>query len=255
MHLDGHTALITGGGRGIGAATARMLAEAGAAIVVSARSTGEIEQVADTIREGGGRADSITCDVTDANAVRAMAHEAASRVGVVDILVNNAGMAGSSPFERQTLDEFNQIMAVNATGAFLCMQAFLPAMREGGWGRVVNIASVAGLHGARYIAAYTASKHALVGLTRAVAAEYAQSGVTVNAVCPSYVDTHMTNESIRRITERTGRSKEEALAAIMAQTAQGRLIQPDEIAHAVLALCDDRARGINGQTTVIDGGG
>ncbi len=255
MRLEGHTALITGGGRGIGAATARTLAEAGATIVVSARSTDEIEHVADTIRNGGGQAHAITCDVTDASAVHALAREAASRVGSVDILVNNAGIASSSPFEQQTLDEFNRIMAVNATGSFLCMQAFLPAMREGGWGRVVNIASVAGLHGARYIAAYAASKHALVGLTRAVAAEYAQSGVTVNAVCPSYVDTPMTDDSILRITEKTGRSREEVLAAILAQTAQGRLIQPDEVAHAVLTLCDDRARGINGQTIVIDGGG
>jgi NAD(P)-dependent dehydrogenase (short-subunit alcohol dehydrogenase family) len=168
--------------------------------------------------------------------------------------VNNAGVAHSAPVARTELEDWNRMLAVNATGTFLCTRAFLPGMVEGGWGRVVNVASVAGLAGARYIAAYAASKHAVIGLTRCAAAEVADRGVTVNAVCPGYVDTPMTTESLQRISEKTGMSAEEALETILAHTPQGRLIAPDEVAHAVLSLCEEGARGINGQSIVIDGG-
>jgi NAD(P)-dependent dehydrogenase (short-subunit alcohol dehydrogenase family) len=253
-NLAGRTALITGGGRGIGAATARRLAGAGATVLVASRTAAEVEAVAGAIRSAGGKAFAHACDVTDEASVLALAAAAGARLGAVDILVNNAGMAGSSPVHRTTLEEWDRLLAVNATGAFLCTRAFLGGMLEVGWGRVVNVASVAGLHGARYIAAYAASKHALVGLTRATAAEVAGRGVTVNAVCPGYVDTAMTDASVARIMERTGRSEEEARAAILRLTPAGRLIQPAEVAAAVLYLCGEAAGGVNGQALVIDDG-
>jgi NAD(P)-dependent dehydrogenase (short-subunit alcohol dehydrogenase family) len=252
--VAGRAAVVTGGGRGIGAAVARTLAAAGASVVVTSRTGTEIEAVAASIRRAGGRAWSMECDVTDEAAVAAMAAEAVDRLGHVDILVNNAGVASSSPVHRTTLEEWDRLMRTNATSAFLCTRSFLGPMVERGWGRVVNVASVAGLHGARYIAAYAASKHALVGLTRAAAAEVAGRGVTVNAICPGYVDTAMTTESVARIVEKTGRTEDEARAAILAGSPLGRLLTPNEVAAAVLFLCWDAAAGVNGQALVMDGG-
>jgi 3-hydroxybutyrate dehydrogenase len=248
------TAVVTGGGRGIGAAVARRLASAGVAVLVAARSRTQVEAVAGSIRGAGGTAWAAVCDVSEEASVEALVENARERFGRVDILVNNAGAAGSARVDRTTLEEWNRLFAVNATGAFLCTRALLPGMVAAGWGRVVNVASVAGLHGARYIAAYTASKHALVGLTRAAAAEVAGTGVTVNAVCPGYVDTPMTDESVARIMEKTGRTADEARAAILKSTPLGRLITPEEVADAVLYLCGEAAGGVNGQALVIDGG-
>jgi NAD(P)-dependent dehydrogenase (short-subunit alcohol dehydrogenase family) len=252
--VAGRAAVVTGGGRGIGAAVARTLAAAGASVVVTSRTGTEVEAVAASIRKSGGRAWSMECDVTDEAAVAAMAAEAVDRLGHVDILVNNAGVASSSPVHRTTLEDWDRLMRTNATSAFLCTRSFLGPMVERGWGRVVNVASVAGLHGARYIAAYAASKHALVGLTRAAAAEVAGRGVTVNAICPGYVDTAMTTESVARIVEKTGRTEDEARAAILAGSPLGRLLTPNEVAAAVLYLCWDAASGVNGQALVMDGG-
>lgn len=255
MRLEGRTAVVTGGGRGIGATIAHALAEAGAAVLVAARSTGEVEEVAGSIVDAGGQAFAARCDVTDPGDVSALASTAADRLGAVDILVNNAGASSSAPLHHLTLEEWNRLFAVNATSTFLCTQAFAPGMVERGWGRVINIASVAGLAGARYIAAYAAAKHAVLGFTRSIAAELADTGVTINAICPGYVDTPMTDASIARIVEKTGRPAEEARAAILATSPQNRLIEPGEVAHMVLSLCHDEARGINGQAIVIDGGG
>lgn len=252
--LDGRAAVVTGGGRGIGAAIARELAGAGASVLVAARTESEVERVASEMRASGARAFGAVADVTDPAAVAKLKEVALERLGRVDILVNNAGAAHSAPVERIALDDWQRLLAVNATSTFLCTQAFLPGMLERRWGRVVNVASIAGLSGGRYIAAYSAAKHAVIGFTRSVAAEVAQFGVTVNAVCPGYVDTPMTQESIRRIMEKTGRSREQALAAILETTPQRRLITPEEVAAAVLALCLDSARGINGHALVIDGG-
>jgi 3-hydroxybutyrate dehydrogenase len=249
------TALVTGGGRGIGAAVAQRLAAAGVTVVVAARTAGEVAEVAKGIEAAGGRAWPGTLDVTDEASVAALVEAAVARYGGLDILVNNAGIASSSPLPRTSREEWDRLLAVNATGAFLCTRALLPGMIERGWGRVVNVASVAGLHGARYIAAYAASKHALVGLTRAAAAEVAGKGVTVNAVCPGYVDTPMTDESVARIVERTGRTPEEARAAILRSSPLGRLITPAEVADAVLYLCGEEAGGVNGHALVVDGGG
>ena len=252
--LAGRGAVVTGGGRGIGRAVARALAEGGAAVVVTARSATEIEAVASSLRDDGHTAHAIACDVADPESIDAMAAEAKERLGTVDVLVNNAGIALSNPVKRLPLEEWNRILAVNATGTFLCTRSFLDGMLERGWGRVVNVASVAGLRGGRYIAAYTASKHAQVGFTRALAVEVADGGITVNAICPGYVDTPMTEYSVSRIVEKTGLSADEALRHILALSPQKRLIRPEEIAHAALMLCHDDAESINGQTIVLDGG-
>ncbi len=196
MTLAGRGAVVTGGSRGIGLAVARALAEAGAAVVVAARAPDRLQAVAAELGAPGRRAWAVACDVADPEGVRTLAREAESRLGHVDILVNNAGISHSAPVQKTTLEDWNRLLTVNATGPFLCTQAFLPGMLARGWGRVVNIASVAGLSGGKYIAAYSASKHAVVGFTRSVAAEVAGTGVTVNAICPGYVDTDMTRQSV-----------------------------------------------------------
>ncbi len=254
MTLADRVAVVTGAGRGIGEAVARALAREGAAVGLLARSADEIEAVAREIRSAGGTVTATVCDVTDPASVVAARDAVTDALGAPDILVNNAGTSSSAPLHRTALDEWRRLLDVNATGTFLCTKVFLPGMLDRGWGRIVNIASVAGLTGGRYIAAYVASKHAQVGLTRAVAAEVADRGVTVNAVCPGYVDTPMTRAAVERISERTGRSPEEALELLEARNPQRRLIQPREVAHAVVALCATDAGGINGQTLVIDGG-
>lgn len=253
--LAGRGAVVTGGGRGIGAAVARALAGAGAAVVVSARSADEIEAVAAELRESGGDAWAATCDVADPEQVEALAATAVERLGAVDVLVNNAGFAASAPLASQTLEEWDRLLRVNATGTFLCTRALLPAMVERGWGRVVNIASIAGKVGAPYIAAYAASKHAVVGFTRSVAAEVATTGVTVNAVCPGYVDTPMTEASVARIVEKTGRDADEVQRRLRAMSPQRRLMESGEVAWLTLVLCDPRAKGVTGQALVLDGGG
>jgi len=186
--------------------------------------------------------------------VEELARTAAECLGRVDILVNNAGIAHSAPIQRIDLADWNRVLAVNATGTFLCTKAFLPGMMQRGWGRVVNVASTAALQGAHYIAAYAAAKHAVLGFTRCAAAEAARTGVTVNAVCPSYADTDMTFESVQRIVARSGRTEQQVFDYVKSLNPQGRLIMPEEVAWAVHALCTEDARGINGQTIVIDGG-
>jgi 3-hydroxybutyrate dehydrogenase len=247
-------AVVTGGGRGIGEAVARALAAAGVRVIVAARARVEIERVAAALRAEGHDAAGVICDVTDPEAVERLREQAIARLGAVDILVNNAGIASSAPLKRQTLEEWRRIFAVNVEGTFLATRAFLPAMVERRSGRVVNIASVAGRTGAAYISAYTASKHAVIGFTRALAAEVAASGVTVNAVCPGYVATPMTEESVARIVERTGMAAEEARRRIVATNPQGRLIGPDEVGATVAFLCSEGARGIHGQAIGVDGG-
>lgn len=252
--LKGRGAVVTGGGRGIGRAVAEALAAEGASVVVAARTEEEIREVAEDLRDRGWESHALVCDVTDPDSVEALRADAADRLGRVDILVNNAGVAGSAPLHRISLEEWNRTLAVNATGTFLCTRAVLPGMVERGWGRVVMVASTAGLTGARYISAYAASKHAVLGLTRSVADEVAGRGVTVNAVCPGYVDTEMTRRSVARIVDRTDLSEDEARAALRARSPQGRLLDPAEVAHAVAFLCTERAGAINGEALVLDGG-
>lgn len=252
--LKGRSALVTGGGRGAGAAIARALAEAGASVLVAGRSQAHVEAVARELTDAGGRAWAGRVDVTDEASVSALVESAQRALGRVDILVNNAGMAFASAVHRTSLADWDRLFAVNVRGTFLCTRAWLPGMVERGWGRIVNVASTAALRGDRYIAAYAASKHAVLGLTRSVAAEVASAGVTVNAVCPGYLDTGMTRESVARIVEKTGRSDAEALDAILAMNPQRRLIAPGEVAATVRFLCSDEARSINGEALTIDGG-
>src|SRR6266850_2394165 len=251
--FDGSVAVVTGAGQGIGAAVARALAAEGAALVVAARHADAIEKVAAEIRGGGGKAWAVRCDVTDAASVHSLVQAAGRRAGVVNILVNNAGAAHSAPVAKTTLEDWNRLLAVNATGTFLCTQAFMPAMVMRKQGSIVNVASVAGLAGARYIAAYAAAKHAVIGLTRSVAAELEGTKVTCNAVCPGYVDTDMTKESVARVVAKTGKGSAEALAAMLASAGQKRLITVDEVAQAVLRLCDPRGQRPNGKAVTIAG--
>ena len=252
--LTGRIALVTGGGRGIGRAVALSLATAGADVAVTARSSKELEETAAAIRALGRRAEAIVCDVTDRPQVDAMVARVKSALGDPLILVNNAGIAGSAKLADTTDEMWDRMLRVNATGAFYCTRAVLPMMLQAKWGRVVNLASIAAKAGGLYIAAYTASKHALLGLTRAVAAEVAARGITVNAVCPGYVDTEMTDASTANISKRTGRSEEDARKILEGFSPQGRLMTAPEVAGLTTYLCSEVARGINGQSLVIDGG-
>ncbi len=254
MRLEGLGAVITGGGRGIGAAVATALAEEKVRVVVASRTLSEVNAVAESIVASGGTAYALECDVANEASVGRLATLARDRLGTIDILVNNAGVALSSAIHQTTLEDWNRLFAVNATGTFLCTRAFVSGMVERGWGRIINIASVAGVTGDRYISAYSASKHAVLGLTRSVAAEVARQGVTVNAICPGYVDTPMTDASVARIQEKTGRTESEALDAILATTPQRRLIRPSEVAHMVVSLCHEEATSINGEAIILDGG-
>jgi len=251
LSLAGRGAVVTGGGRGIGAAIAAALADAGAAVVVTARTTSEIEAVATALRARGASAWAVPCDVSDEVTVRVLAARALEHVGTVDVLVNAAGDGGAAPLERITLADWRAMLDAHATGTFLCTRELLPPMRERGFGRVVNIASTAGLEGARYIAHYCAAKHAVVGFTRAVAAEVAGSGVTVNALCPGYVDTPMTARTIANVVARTGRSAGDALASVLTSAKQERLLHPSEVAAAALALCGEAAGGTNGRAITL----
>ena len=248
--LAGRGAVVTGGGRGIGAAVARALSAAGAAVVVSSRTEAEVKSVAAALSAGGAKALAARCDVTSEAEVKRLGVEALMFMGAVDILVNNAGVSGSAPLAKMTLADWNRMLSVNATGTFLCTREFVPAMVTRGWGRVINVASVAGLEGARYVAHYSAAKHAVIGFTRSVAAEVAGTGVSVNAVCPGYVDTPMTEETLANVEARAGLDRERALAAVLATAGQTRLITADEVAAAVLELC--RAGAPNGEAVVVN---
>jgi NAD(P)-dependent dehydrogenase (short-subunit alcohol dehydrogenase family) len=223
-------------------------------VVVTGAAGGIGAAIAERFRAGGDRvvaADRAACDVTDEDAVAAFFES----VGDVDVLVNNAGVSHSAPLARTSTADWRRQLDVNATGAFLCTRAVLPGMRRRDTGRIVTVASTAGRAGYRYTAGYTASKHAAVGLMRAVAAEVAGSGVTANAVCPTFVRTAMTARSVRRITATTDLSDAEAEAALAAASPLGRLLEPDEVAFAVHFLAAPMAAAVNGQTLTIDGGG
>jgi len=252
--LSGRSALVTGAGRGIGRAIALSLASAGADVAVTARSSKELDETAAAIRALGRRAEAIVCDVSERIQVDAMIARVRTALGDPLILVNNAGIAASAKLTDTTDEMWDRMLRVNASGAFYCTRAVLPLMLAAKWGRIVNMASVAARAGAPYIAAYTASKHALLGLTRAVAAEVAGRGITVNAVCPGYVDTEMTDASAANIVKRTGRTDEDARKILEGFSPQGRLMTTPEVAALTTYLCSEVARGINGQGIVIDGG-
>jgi 3-hydroxybutyrate dehydrogenase len=256
MLLKDRIALITGGGRGIGRAIAFAFAREGAQVAIAARTSEQLLHVAEEIKEAGGtKALTVACDVSDLESINRMfaaVHENFGRGA--DILVNNAGIAESAPLVKTDDDLWHRHLAINLTGTFYCTRAALPAMLERGWGRVINIASIAGKTGAPYIAAYSASKHGVLGLTRSVALEVATRGITVNAICPGYVDTEMTARAVETITARTNKSADEATDVLKRMSPQNRLITPEEVASLALLLATDEGRGINGQAINVDGG-
>lgn len=249
--LNGKTALITGGGRGIGREIALTFARRGARIAVAARTAEQVEQVASEIGNG---AIALVCDVSDPQSVARMFSDMRERLGDAHILVNNAGIAESATIVNTTDELWHRHISINLSGTFYCTRAALPSMLKKGWGRVINIASIAAKTGAPYVAAYTASKHGVLGLTRTVALEVATTGVTVNAICPGYVDTEMVTRGIEQITRKTKRTPEEALDALKKMSPQNRLVTPEEVAALALLLASDEGRGITGQGINIDGG-
>ncbi|HBY99611.1 MAG TPA: 3-hydroxyacyl-CoA dehydrogenase [Chloroflexi bacterium] len=250
----GRIALVTGAGRGIGKEIALALARAGVDVGVTARSVAEIEVVAAEIQALGRQAVAVPCDVADATKVTRMVTIVGEQLGPVTILVNNAGQGLSHKFLDHPDALWHQMIAVNLHSTYYVSKAVVPMMVEAGWGRIINIASVSSKVGARYLAAYTAAKHGVLGLTRALAAEFVKNNITVNAVCPGYVDTPMTDASVANIVARTGMSEAEARATLANMSPQQRLIQPEEVAAVVMLLVSEVARGINGQAINVDGG-
>jgi len=248
--LAGRHALVTGGGTGIGAAIATTLARAGALVTICGRR----QQPLQTIAEGDSNIRAMTADVTDETSVAKLYQQAEAAGEPIDIVVANAGMAESAPAHKTSLDLWTRTLNVNLTGAFLTVKPALAGMRERGRGRIVFIASTAGLKGYAYVAPYVAAKHGVVGLARALAVETAATGITVNAVCPGFTDTPMLNESIRHIVETTKRNEEDVRAALAKRNAQARFVQPKEVADVVFWLCSDAAAAVTGQAIAVSGG-
>jgi NAD(P)-dependent dehydrogenase (short-subunit alcohol dehydrogenase family) len=251
LQLAGRHALVTGAGRGIGAAIAARLAGEGAKVTLVSRTRSQLEA---TAVELGQMAQCVCADVADSQSVLSAFEQATRSFGAVDILINNAGQAQSGPLHRAPEALWHTMLAVNLTGTYHCIRAALPAMFERKFGRVVNVASTAGLRGYPYVAAYCASKHGVIGLTRALALEVAERHVTVNAVCPGYTDTGIVADAVANIQKLTGRSSEQARAALTKTNPQGRLVQPEEVANAVAWLCLPGSESINGQSIAIAGG-
>jgi len=247
--LAGRHALITGGGTGIGAATAERLAAAGAKLSLLGRRLEPLQSVA---AKYGGAA--IPCDVTDSARITAAFDEARSANGPIDLLIVNAGIAESAPFHKMTRESWDRIIATNLTAAFDCSRAAIGDLLKSDNGRLVFVASVASIRGVPYASHYAASKHGLLGLTRSLAAEYAKTNLTVNAVCPGYVDSPMTDQSVARVSEITGRSEGDARAAITNMNVNGRLVDPQAIANVIAMFCMPLSRDINGAAVTIDGG-
>ncbi|MFC3110555.1 SDR family NAD(P)-dependent oxidoreductase [Undibacterium arcticum] len=253
QQLAGRHALVTGGGRGIGAAIVRALLAQGARVTVLGRSLAALQQTVAQL-QAQGQIQAVSADVTERAALEAAWVQAVNAFGAVDILINNAGQAVSAPFGKTDAALWQQMIAVNLNGTFHCTQLALPAMLQAGWGRIVNVASTAGLAGYGYVTAYCAAKHGVVGLTRALALEVASKGVTVNAVCPGYTETDIVHDAIANIVSKTGRSAEQARAELAARNPQKRLVQPDEVADAVVWLCLPGSSAMNGQALAVAGG-
>lgn len=247
--LAGSHALITGGGTGIGAAAAKQLGAAGAKLSLLGRRIEPLQAVADAIG-----ANAIGCDVTEPHQIRGAFEEARNQNGPIDLLIVNAGIAESAPFHKMTRESWDRIVSTNLTAAFDCAREGVGDLLESSNGRLVFVASVAGLRGVPYAAHYSASKHGLLGLMRSLAAEYARTSLTVNAVCPGYVDSPMTDLSVARVSKITGRSEGDARSAITNMNASGRLVDPEAVAAIISMLCLPLSRDINGAAITIDGG-
>lgn len=253
--LDGRHALVTGGTRGIGAAVAEALAARGAAVTILGRDTATLETLAASLAERHGvKTLAVTADVTDAESIQSAFGRAREALGPITVLVNNAGAADSAPFGRIKRDSWDRMIALNLTGPFLCTQNALPDMLDAGWGRVVTVASTAGLTGYGYVAAYCAAKHGVVGMTRSLALEVARKGITVNAVCPGYTDTDLLKGAVDTIVAKTGRDAAQAKEQFATGNPQGRLIQPEDVAATVAWLCGPSAAAMTGQAISVSGG-
>lgn len=250
LTLAGKHALVTGGGTGIGAAIALALAECGAAVTICGRRDAELQKSAAHHKNIHPQ----TADVTDGESLRQLYHDAQAARGSFGIVVANAGVTESAPAEKVSLASWDHVIAVNLTGAFLSVQPALAAMREQKWGRIVFIASTAGLKGYAYVAPYVAAKHGVIGLARALAIETAKAGITVNAVCPGYAETPMLERALDRIAATTKRSNSEARGALAANNPQARFIKPEEVAAAVVWLCAGDSAAITGQAISVSGG-
>jgi NAD(P)-dependent dehydrogenase (short-subunit alcohol dehydrogenase family) len=251
--LAGRHAVVTGASRGIGAAIAAALAADGVCVSLLGRDAGNLKRVSDQLG-GAARAVPIVADMTDPVSLRSAFDAARGHFGPVHLLINNAGQAASAKFTDTDEALWSRLIAVNLTGTYLCTRHAVPDMLAAGFGRIVNIASVAGLRGAAYISAYASSKHAVIGLTRSLALEYAAKNITVNAVCPGFVDTDMVKDAMANIKSKTGRTDSEALAALVATNPQRRLIEPREVADTVMWLCRPGSESVTGQSIVLAGG-
>ena len=247
--LAGRHALITGGGTGIGAAAAEHLRAAGAKLSLLGRRLEPLQAIAES---HGGIA--LGCDVTAPDQIGNAFDEARTLNGPIDLLIVNAGIAESAPFHKMTRESWDKIIGTNLTAAFECSRAAIGDLLKSGNGRLVFVASVASLRGVPYAAHYAASKHGLLGLMRSLAAEYAKTNLTVNAVCPGYVDTPMTDQSVSRVSQITGRSEDDARSVITNMNASGRLVDPQAIGNVIAMLCLPLSRDINGAAVTIDGG-
>ncbi|MEO0480267.1 MAG: SDR family NAD(P)-dependent oxidoreductase [Planctomycetota bacterium] len=253
--LEGRHALVTGGSRGIGAAVADRLGAMGATVSLVGRDAEALAARCAEVREAHGVAsDFAALDVSDRAALKAGIQKLVDAHGHMDVLVNNVGGSGSAPFLKTSDDDWDRAIALNLDSAFLTTQIALPGMLEQKFGRVVMVASTAAQRGYGYVAPYVAAKHGVLGLVRALAVEFAKSGVTFNAVCPGFVDTDMTKESVHNIAEKTGRSEDEARKQLEKLNPQGRLVTPDEVASAVAFLCDPEQSSMNGNALSVSGG-
>jgi 3-hydroxybutyrate dehydrogenase len=247
--LEGRHALITGGGTGIGAAAARQLNSEGASLSLLGRRVEPLEAIAEAVG-----ATAIGCDVTDPARLRAAFHDAREANGPIDLLIVNAGVAESAPFHKMTRESWDRIIATNLTAAFDCARLAIGDLLKSDSGRLVFVASVASLRGVPYAAHYAASKHGVLGLMRSIAAEYAKTNLTVNAVCPGYVDTPMTDQSVARVSAVTGRTQDDSRALVTNMNASGRLVDPQAVGNVIVMLCLPVSRDINGAAITIDGG-